>query len=345
MNELMFDQLGQLCALNGIPNFEEEVRRHILAYASPLAAVCFADPVGNVLVKIRGKARPARPIVVYTGMDEPGFMVKEITSDGCIRIEAIDGCIDTRTILGKRVQVGKDRIPGIVALKAIHLTPRSQRSSLPELENVNVDIGASSREEAEKLVTPGDTAVPYSPLTPLGDCLRGKGLGGRAGCAVALALMREELAWDTWFVFGIKTIIHASFGAILATRRLGQGFSVQLGCLGANDMPNIDEEKRVVQLRRGAALVLKGSTVQDRAMLRGMMQWASEQKIPWQVAQTDRVRDAGDELTSFSVGGRAVSVSVPVRYLNSPNPMLCRSDLEAVFRMARYALERAGEME
>lgn len=345
MNGILFEQLRQLCALNGIPNFEEAVRRYILDYASPLSATCFADSVGNVLVKIRGKARPARPIVVFATMDEPGFMVKEITSDGCVRLEAIDGCIDTRTILGKKVLIGNECVPGIVALKAIHLTPRSQRGSLPELESVNVDIGASSREEAEKRVKPGDTAVPYSPLTPVGDCLRGKGLNNRAGCAVALTLMQQELPWDTWFVFGMKSIIHTDFGALLATRRLGQGFSVQLNCVEANDMPNIAEEKRVAKLRHGAALTLKGNTVQDRTMLRGMMQWASGQEIPWQIVQADRVRDAGEGLTSSSVGGREVSVSIPVRYMSSPNPMVCRSDLEAVFRMARYALERAGEAE
>lgn len=345
MNGVLLEQLRQLCALNGIPNFEEEVRRYILDYASPISAMCFADSVGNVLVKIRGKACPARPIVVFANMDEPGFMVKEITSDGYLHLEAIDGSIDTRSILGKRVLIGKDRVPGIVALKAIHLTLRSQRGSLPELESVSVDIGATSREDAEKRVKLGDVAVPDSPLTQMGDCLRGKGLNNRAGCAVALVLMREELCWDTWFVFGIKSIIHSDFGALLATRRLGQGFSVQLNCVGANDMPNIPEEKYTVKLRHGAALTLKGGTVQDRTMLRDMMRWAGEQEIPWQIVQADRVRDAGEGLTSSSVGGREVSVSIPVRYINSPNPTVCRSDMEAVFRMARYALERAGEAE
>lgn len=345
MNERLLEQLHALCACNGVPNFEEEVRSYILRYASPLAEEAFADPVGNVLVKIRGEKQPVRPIVVFANMDEPGFMVKEITPEGYVHMEAIDGCVDSRTILGKRVQIGRKRVPGIVALKAIHLTPRSERSSVPELENVSIDIGASSQEEAEKLVKPGDTAVPYSPMITVGDCLRGKGLNNRAGCAVALALMEEKLHFDTWFVFGVKSIIHAGFGALLATRRLEQGCSIQLNCICANDLPNISKEKRVVQLRHGAALTLKGSTVYDRTMLRDMMRWATEQQIPWQVVQANRVRDAGQELTAGSSGGKAVSVSIPVRYISSPNPMVCRNDLDAVFQLTRYALGKAGETE
>lgn len=341
----IFEQLYALCNRDGVTNFEDDVREYILSKAHSCADTVFCDSVGNVFVCKKGACEPKRPILVLTNMDEPGFMVKEITSDGYLHVVAIDDYIDVRTVLGKKLWIGRNRVPGVVALKAIHLTPKSARGSIPDIDSLNVDIGAANREDAEKRVKCGDTAVPAYALTEMGDCLRGKGLTGRTGAAIALRLMQDELPYDTWFVFIKKSVLSPHFGGALAARRIDPGFSILLNCHEANDMPNIPEEKRMVTLRGGAALALKGASVcYNRQINRGLVTWAAERGIPTQYIQADRIRDAGQDLTAGASGGEAIALSVPVRYVNSMSPVACKRDIEAVYLLAQQALRKAGEI-
>lgn len=343
--ERLYRILHALCGQDGIPNFEDAVREEIMRFAKTRADEVFADATGNVLVLRKGGKRPARPYLVSAHMDEPGFLVKEITADGYLHIESIDECIDTRSLLGKQIWVGAHRVPGIVALKAIHLTPKGDRDKIPEEASLSIDIGAKDREDAEKRVRRGDRAVPAGALTEMGDCLRGKGLDDRIGCAIALRMMEEPLPFDTWFVFGKKEIFQHGFGALLAARRLQPGFGLLLDCVEANDMPNVPQEKRIVSLRGGAALSLKGQgAVYNREINRALMAWAGEHGLRAQYVQSDRVRDAGQNLTAGADGADAVSISVPVRYGASANPVACNQDVEAAYRLSLQALRKAGEI-
>lgn len=341
--ECLKTYLHTLCDLDGISNFEDAVRDWLIKQGNILAQEVFVDRVGNVYVFKKGAAVPNRPILVLAHMDEPGFLVKEITSDGYLHIESIDNCVDPRSMLGKKLWIGKNRIPGVIGLKAIHLTPKSARSDIPPLSSLSVDIGAAGKEAAEKLVKVGDIAVPAYALVEMGDCFRGKGLLYRSGCAVAMRLLEDELTWDTWFVFIKKTLITPYFGGEMVAQRIQPGFSVLLEGCHANDMPNIDKERRIVNLRGGAAVALKaGSGVYSRDVIRNMTTWADCEQIPWQYIRTERIRDAGNAMIFNGGGGKAISLSVPVRYANTCCPVICKNDIGAVYHMASYVLTKAG---
>ena len=66
------------------------------------------------------------------------------------------GGIDRRVLLGKPVLVGKQKLPGVIGLKAYHLTSGEEARSIPKLTEFYIDIGADSREEALRHVSPGD---------------------------------------------------------------------------------------------------------------------------------------------------------------------------------------------
>lgn len=91
-------------------------------------------------------------------MDEVGLMVHTITEDGYLKFRPVGG-IDRRVLLGKPVLVGKQKLPGVIGLKAYHLTSGEEARSIPKLTEFYIDIGADSREEALRHVSPEISCV------------------------------------------------------------------------------------------------------------------------------------------------------------------------------------------
>ena len=77
-------------------------------------------------------------------MDEVGFIITYITDDGYLKFTTVGG-IDERVIFGRAVKVGKELIPGVIGGKAIHQTTSEERGKLPSVEDMYIDIGASSK--------------------------------------------------------------------------------------------------------------------------------------------------------------------------------------------------------
>ena len=118
--------------------------------------------MGNLLVHKKGKARAAKKLLFSAHMDEVGMLVTHITDEGYLNLAQIG--IDERVVLGRQVAVGRDAIPGVIGAKPIHLTKGEDRNAAVKLKDMAVDIGCTSKEEAEKLVSPGDPVYFVSDL-------------------------------------------------------------------------------------------------------------------------------------------------------------------------------------
>lgn len=331
-----------MSCLDGAPVFEDEVRNFVLDWAKERCDEAFIDAGGNIFAFKKGENTPRRPILMRGGLDEYGFMVKEITGDGYLKIKDISGDFDARTCLGKKIRIVGNKTPGILALKAIHLTPRDSRGNVPDIDGLNIDIGAKDKADAETKVKPGDTAVFDIEPRMIGDNLVAKGLRCRIGCAALLKLMEEKLKWDTWFVFARSSLV-SSIAEDAAGRRVDPGFAVLADGIKANDLPGVKPEDRTVSIGKGPAIALIGRTVCDITLNREIMNYAKEQNFPCQYAQTDRIRDGGS-INSTGSGCRVVSVNVPVRYADAPSNMANVTDIENYYKVIKFAAERAGEL-
>ena len=107
--------------------------------------------VNSLIVFKKGKETPKKRLLFSAHTDEVGMMVSYITDDGLLKIVQAGG-IDDRVILGRQVQVGKARIPGVIGTKAVHQQSDDERGSAVKTEKMFVDIGCTSREEAAALV-------------------------------------------------------------------------------------------------------------------------------------------------------------------------------------------------
>lgn len=140
--------LEQLCTLRGISGDEESVRDFIVAQITPHAERVTIDAMGNVIAEKKG-AKPAKTkLMLNAHMDEVGLIVTHIDNDGYLKFATVGG-IDKRVLCGRSVIIGNG-VHGVIGAKPIHLLNSEERGKAVPIHDMYLDIGASSREEAEK---------------------------------------------------------------------------------------------------------------------------------------------------------------------------------------------------
>ena len=126
-------------------------------------------------------------LMVSAHMDEVGLMVTDITSDGYLKFDEVGG-IDRRVLPGKRVCVGRNGLNGVIGVKPIHLTNGDEKTAVPKMNDMYIDIGAESREDALKYVSYGDGINFEGDFKINGKTVVTKALDDRFGCYVLINL-------------------------------------------------------------------------------------------------------------------------------------------------------------
>ena len=152
----MIELLKKLCLLDGTSGDEYSIRDFII---SQIDGHCEwkTDNLGNIIAFKKGKKAPAKKLMVDAHMDEVGLIITNITADGFLKFTTVGG-IDTAALMFRRVKINND-IYGVISGKPVHLIGKEERKKLPDSESLYIDIGASTKEEALKLVSLGDRAV------------------------------------------------------------------------------------------------------------------------------------------------------------------------------------------
>ena len=181
----MVEVLESLTNARGVSGNENEVREIILELAAQTGAELSVDRMGNVIARKPGKENGIK-VMAAAHMDEVGLIISSISDNGMLKFQSI-GVIDQRILLSKRVLIGKDAIPGVIGVKAIHLQERDERDKVIKQKQMFIDIGASSKEDAQKVVQLGDYVSFDSSFTPFGDNkVKAKALDDRVGCSVQI---------------------------------------------------------------------------------------------------------------------------------------------------------------
>ena len=337
----MKEILKQLCAKNGVPGYEDEVRECIRQMVEPYADEIIEDHLGNLLVLKKGKQPRKAPMMVCAHMDEVGFLISRITSDGMFKIVPSGG-IDPRVLVGRRMEVGLQKVPGVISLKAIHLTTPEERKVAPGIDTLYIDIGASSQKEAEQYARVGDYATFDSRWVEFGeDRIKSKAIDDRIGCAVMVELIKEGVEKDTWFAFVVGEEI-GSRGAQAAASRIKPRWGLVIEGTTAADIPGVREHERSCFQGGGAVVSLadRGS-VYNREFVRRLTGKADEAGIRWQYrASMNGSTDAG-VMHQAGEGAQVFGLAAPVRYIHSASNVLHWPDAEEVLKMARLVVKEA----
>jgi len=336
----MIELMKELCALPGPSGCEDAVRAFVLKRVKPFADEIRTDAIGNVMVFRKGRKALDRPVAVCAHMDEVGVIIKKITEDGMLKFGFVGG-VDPRVVIGRPVRFGD--VPGVIGIKAVHLTTAAERRTMPKTKNLYIDIGATSRAAAEKLVSLGDYGVFDPAVVEFGDGLiKAKAIDDRVGCAALLRLLEDEPPVDTWFCFTVQEETGLRGAASMAFA-LDPGFAMVLEGTTAADLAEVKGADAVCRVRGGVVLpFMDGATIYDAALFELLRDACIKRGIPWQTkTRVAGGTDAG-RIHKSRAGVRVCAAAAPVRYIHSPSSVAAKADCEAVLAAARAFLEELG---
>ena len=336
----MIELMKELCALPGPSGCEDAVRAFVLKRVKPFADEIRTDAIGNVMVFRKGAKALDRPVALCAHMDEVGVIIKKITEDGMLKFGFVGG-VDPRVVIGRPVRFGD--VPGVIGIKAVHLTTAAERRTMPKTKNLYIDIGATSRAAAEKLVSLGDYGVFDSAVVEFGDGLiKAKAIDDRVGCAALLRLLEDEPPVDTWFCFTVQEETGLRGAASMAFA-LDPGFAMVLEGTTAADLAEVEGADAVCRVRGGVVLpFMDGATIYDAALFELLRDACIRRGIPWQTkTRVAGGTDAG-RIHRSRAGVRVCAAAAPVRYIHSPSSVAAKADCEAVLAAARAFLEELG---
>lgn len=341
----MLEELKTLCRLSGVSSHEDAVRNYIIEQAHPHATTLRVDSMGNVIVFRKGAVSAPDLLMLCAHMDEVGLMVDRIHDDGTLGFQFVGG-VNRQVVIGKPVFLGENRIPAVVGMKPVHLTTEEERKKVPKTKELYLDIGVDTKEAAEKLVSLGDVGVFFDDIQEFGNgLLKAKAIDDRAGCAVLLSLLREELPVDVTFVFTVQEEL-GTRGAFGAAFSVHPKYALIVEGTTAADVPETDHGNWVCRVGGGPVIpFMDRSTIYARGLFDLLRDVADEHGIPW---QTKRYISGGTDAKAVqrSRGGvRVAGIAAPVRYLHAPSSVAAISDIENMVRLVRHFIAAmAGEV-
>ncbi len=339
----MLDLLKTICALRGASGDESEVRSFIFEYAMQYADSVDTDPMGNLIVFKKGVTRGSKTIMFAAHMDEVGIIVTGITDDGYLKFSFVGG-VDRRVVIGKRVLIGDKRVPGVIGIKAYHLVSREEEKNVPALDEMYVDIGAASREEAEAMVSLGDTGTFDETVRELGqDLMMAKALDDRLGCAVMMELLSGELPCDCWFVFTTQEEVGCR-GALTASFRIQPDIAIILEGTTAADIPGVEEAKQICHVGKGVVVpFMDRGAIYDRAMYELITAIAKENDIPWQTKTTIAGGTDASAIQRSRAGVQTAGIACGLRNIHSPACIGSKTDFMNMLKLTRLVLSKICE--
>lgn len=341
----MLDELKTLCALPGVSGMEDPVREYIIQQAKHCADSVIVDIMGNLIVFKKGVKSTGNKLMLCAHMDEVGLMVTSITDEGYLKFDFVGG-VDRRVAIGKRVLVGEKAVPGIIGIKAYHLVSREEEKKVPKTDALYIDIGAKDKEDAEKLVDLGDYAVFDSDWVEFGDGLvKAKALDDRVGCAVMLALLKEELPMDVTFAFTVQEEV-GTRGAFAAAFRVTPEIALVLETTTAADIPSSAEHQQVCAPGKGPVVpFMDGGTIYDRALFETLRKLAQDNGIGWQTKHYVAGGTDARAVQRTKAGVRVAGMAAAVRYLHAPSSVGCSKDFEDMLRLTRLFIVQLAREE
>lgn len=331
--------LEKLCLCNGISGDESSLRELIIEEIKDYADEIKVDNLGNLLVSKKGKNRAVNKLMISAHMDEVGLMVTDITSDGYIKFDEVGG-IDRRVLLGKRVTVGNKNINGIIGIKPVHLSKGEEGSSIPEISDMYIDIGADSKENAFEYVSYGDSINFVSDYKENEHSIIAKALDDRFGCLVLIEMIKSELEYDMEFTFVVQEEVGLR-GAKVAAYTVDPQFALVIETTTAADIPEVDSGRQVCNLGKGAVIsVMDRRTIYDKELVKEAFVCADDIGVNAQYKRAVAGGNDSGAIHQSRSGVRTLAISLPCRYLHAPNCIVNKEDCESVLKLTKELAQR-----
>ncbi len=339
IGEEQINLLEKLSNAASVSGDEGEVRAIVMDELKPFADKIQVDALGNVLVTKKAKTQNPMRVMMAAHMDEVGFMLIDDEGEGLFRFEIVGG-IDSRQLVGKPVLIGKEKVPGVIGAKPIHLTTAEERKNPIPLDSLRIDVGPGNSKKCKI----GDRAVFATKFETWGPSLVGKALDDRLGVATLIELVKHcpdhiELlaAFTVQEEIGLR-------GARVAAYQMNPDVAFVLDSTPANDLPVWDGEENTrynVKLNHGPAIYrLDAGTLSDPRLIDFLAKTGEEFNLTFQFRQPGQGGTDAGAIHKQRAGIPSVSISVPGRYAHTAVLIARKKDWENTLALMYTSLCR-----
>lgn len=347
----MREDLTALMMIPGLSGHEERVAAWLRARLVALGLTSRTDRLGNLIVTIPGDiSKPS--VMIFTHMDQLGFVVRKIEPDGLIRVERLGGVSERAMAAQEVVLSGRHGdVPGVILNKAHHATTPEEKYRVLTAPEIRIDTGHGSKAAVEAAGIAIGTPVTYAGrvIELAGGRIAGTSVDDRAGCAVLLALAEARvgkpgptlhLVWSVQEEFNLR-------GAVVAAQNLKPDIALQIDLMLATDTPDMAERG---EMRLGGGPGISLYSFHGRGTLNGviphpalvalMEETAAALGLPLQrsaqvgvLTDLSYVQLLGDGVASLDLG-------FPMRGSHSTVECCDLNDLQGLLHLLDAALDR-----
>ena len=336
-----YEILKSLSECAGIPGNEKKVSQFISKEIKAYADEIIYDNLGSIIAT-KGNHGPR--VMVAGHMDEVGLLVTQITKEGFLKFQTIGGWF-SQVMLAQvwDIHTKKGIVTGVTGVKPPHIIPADKRNVAIGIDTMYLDIGVSSKEEAEGLgIEPGNMVVPHSEFKVLGNSkyLLGKAWDNRIGSAVVIEVLKRlkdspNQLFGTFTVQEEQGLRGAKTSSYIAEPEIA--IAVDTGL--ANDVPGGESSEQ--SLGKGPQiLIYDAGLVPNQALRKLAISTAKEENIPYQEAYITGGRTDAGNMHLAHRGAAGLSICIPTRYMHSHTSIIHYDDYENTVKLVLALLKK-----
>jgi tetrahedral aminopeptidase len=337
--------LKRILEASGISGYEKEISAIMKEELKKVCDSVEIDTFGNVIAR-KGKGK--KKIMLAAHMDEIGLLVKYINKEGYLNFIKVGG-IDDRILLGQKVII-KSRngdVHGIIGCKPVHLQRDEERKQTVKYEDMFIDIGARSREDAEKRVAVADAVIFDTGCGQLhGNLYYGKAIDNRIGCYALIKIMEKlRVPAEVYAVATVQEEVGLK-GARTASFKIDPQFAIAIDTTVAGDTPGIKETESALKLGSGVAITVieasgRGVIVSEKVR-ELFMDAAKKDKIKFQLDVIEGGMTDGAMIYMNREGIPTGVLSIPTRYVHAPTGVFSMDDVSSTIELAKAVIEKVA---
>jgi endoglucanase len=338
------DILERLSNAHGVSGYEGNVRQIIEEEIRPYIDEIRTDKMGNLIATKLGD----KPTVMLAAhMDEIGLMVKYVDDKGFVHFTKTGGWFD-QTLLNQRMVLHTEfgTVYGVIGSKPPHAMKDEDKKKPILAEDMFIDVGATSKEDAEKLGVKAGTPITSDMEFKLlgNDRVTGKAFDNRAGCVMLIEALRQ--------MKGVKATVHAVFtvqeevglkGAKTSAFGLNPDVALATDVTITGDHPGIEKKHSAMEIGKGPSITVSDAEGRGIIVPEPVLKWLKEaaesSNVPYQLEVGVGGTTDASAIHLSREGIPTGVISTPSRYIHTPVSVLSMTDLENAAKLVARALE------
>jgi len=329
---MFIEMLKDILAAYGPSGHEAKVSAVLKKYVEPCCDEVYSDTLGNLIAVKKGTS--GKKVMLSAHMDQIGFIIVDIDKNGFLRIAGVGGILPPLSVA--REIIFENGVRGVTYFETE--TTRDEKA-VATLPNMYVDIGCSTKEEAEAKVQVGDVGVFAANFVDMGKRFASGAQDNRVCCAViAEALQNLRSPHDIYAVFTVQEEVGLR-GSGVAAYVIEPDLNINMDVTLTGDTPKAPAMS--VEMGKGPAIKVMDSSVIVPACVRRFMEdCAKEAGIPVQREVLTRGGTDTAAVQKTRGGILAGCISIPSRYVHTPTEVTDMDDVQNAVLLLRAMLEK-----